>query len=290
MSSPYRDFRPFLLGIFAIVACWFAPSGLKRLFYESFQEFSAPAFLGASHTKDLVRYWELRSRSARELIEAGRDAARLAGTLQIESQERTRLREENRRLEKLLDLPSRPETRTIVARIAQRNIGLWWQQLVIRRGSVDGVRVGAPVIDAVGVVGRVREVFSYTSVVELISSPSFRISAYLEGSDYPVTFCGSGSGPFRKPFGTIRDIPSDFPAKFERVPNILTTGIGGVFPGGLRLGTMRDNFKLTDDGLFYEAQVDLRPGLATLEEVAVLVPVKTDLTEYGEWENRNGLK
>lgn len=283
MPSRYQNFRPFLLGIFAIIFCWFSPAGCKRFFHESFQEFSAPAFLGASHAKDLARYWELRSRTQHELIEAGRDASRLAGTLQIEAQERALLREENRRLEKLLDLPSRPEVRTVVARVAQRNIGLWWQQIVIRRGKLDGIRVGAPVIDAGGVIGRVREVFSSTSVVELISSPSFRISAYLEGSNYPVTFCGAGSGPFRKPYGIIRDIPSDFPAKFETAPAILTTGVGGVFPGGLRIGTMRGQLQATDDGLFYEARVDLRPGLASIEEVAVLVPVKADITEYGEW-------
>lgn len=238
----------------------------------------------ASHAKDLSRYWELRSRSKHELIEAGRDAARQAGTLEIEAQQRTLLREENRRLEKLCGLPSRPEMRTLVARVAQRNIGLWWQQIVIRRGRVDGVRVGAPVIDAEGVVGRVREVFAYTSVVELISSPSFRISAYVEGSDYPVTFFGSGAGPFQRPRGVIRDIPSDFPERFEENPSILTTGVGGVFPGGLFLGRMAEGMRLTDDGLFFEARVELRPGLASVEEVAVLVPVKADVTEYNEWE------
>ncbi len=284
MSSHYRDFRPFLFGIFAIAACWFAPAFFKRFCYESFQEFSAPAFLTASHAKDLMRYWELRSRTTHELIEAGRDAARLAGTLQIEAQERVLLREENRRLEKLCDLPSRPEMRTVVARVAQRNIGLWWQQIVIRRGRMDGIRVGAPVIDAGGVVGRVREVFAYTSVVELVSSPSFRISAYVEGSDYPVTFSGAGAGPFQRPSGMIRDIPSDFPARFERNPSILTTGVGGVFPGGLFLGTMAEGMRLTDDGLFFEARVELRPGLASVEEVAVLVPVNADVTEYNEWE------
>ena len=42
--------------------------------------------------------------------------------------------------------------------------------------------------------------------------------------------------------------------------------------------------RLTDDGLFFEARVELRPGLASVEEVAVLVPVNADVTEYNEWE------
>ena len=284
MASPYRNFRPFFFGVFAVAVCWFAPAALKRCSYESFQDFSAPAFLATSHAKDLARYWGLRSRTKHELIEAGRDAERTAATMQLEMQTANALREENRRLEKLLSLPSRPDVRTVVARVARREVGLWWQQLVIRRGKADGIRVGAPVVDAGGVVGRVREVYHFTSVVELISSPSFRISAYIEGSDYPVTFRGAGSGPFSSPFGMIRDIPSDFPAKFERDPAIVTQGVGGVIPGGLRLGTMRGGMRPTDDGLFCEARVALRPGLAAVEEVAVLVPVKTDPTEYNEWE------
>lgn len=286
MASSSRNFRPFLFGIFAIAVCWFAPAALKRFAYESFQEFSAPALLTAAHAKDLARYWELRSRSNHELIEAGRDVARAAGTMRLELQTANALREENRRLERLLALPSRPDVRTVVARVAKRDIGLWWQQIVIRRGKADGIRVGAPVVDASGVVGRVREVYHFTSVVELISSPSFRISAYIEGSDYPVTFCGAGAGPFTPPSGLIRDIPSDFPAKFERDPAIVTTGIGGVFPGGLKIGTMRGGMKPTDDGLFFEARVALRPGIAAIEEVAVLVPVTTDPTEYEEWEGK----
>ncbi|MCD8283329.1 MAG: rod shape-determining protein MreC [Opitutae bacterium] len=255
---------------------------MKRFFAESFYEFEAPVSLASSRVGDLARYWEMRSRSKHELIEAGRDAARIAGSLQFESQQFNSLREENLRLERLLNLPSRPEMRVVVARVARRDIGLWWQQIVVRRGKSDGIREGCPVVDAHGVVGRVRTVHLSTSVVELISSPSFRISAYIEGSDYPVTYRGASGGPLRRPSGIIRDIPSDFPSEFtHRVP-VITTGIGGVFPPGLAIGEVSQKLELTEDGLFYEAPVELRPNLATLEEVAILVPVSADITESGQ--------
>ena len=280
----YRLFRPFIFGIFSIAACWFAPSCVKRLAYETFYEFEAPSLVLASHVKDLSRYWEMRSRGKHELIESGRDAARIAGTLRFETQQLGELRDENRRLESLLALPSRPEMRTVVARVAQRNLGLWWQQIVIRRGRVDGIRAGCPVVNAQGVVGRVREVHTYTSVVELVSSRSFRISAYIEGSNYPVTFCGAGGSPFGKSFGVLQDIPSDFPANLPDGVPVVTTGVGGVFPAGFRIGTFDGKMRLSDDGLFYLANVNLRADLAAIEEVAVLVPVSADVTEYNEWE------
>ncbi len=281
----YRNLRPFLLGFIAIALCWFAPSTVKRFFAETFYEFDAPVAVASSRVRDLARYWEMRSRSKHELIEAGRDAARVSGALQFEAQQYNALREENMRLERMLGLPSRPETRTVVARVARRDIGLWWQQIIVRRGKSDGIREGCPVVDAYGVVGRVRTVHLTTSVVELISSPSFRISAYIAGSDYPVTFRGASSGPLHRPSGIIRDIPSDFPSEFnQRVP-VVTTGIGGVFPAGLTLGVISKNLELTEDGLFYEAPVELRPHLATLEEVAILVPISADVAESGQIED-----
>ncbi len=277
----YRNFRPFLVGFFAIAACWFAPAAAKRFFAETFYELEAPISLANSRTQDFAKYWEMRSRTKHELIEAGRDAARLAGTLQFEAQQIDALREENLRLGNLLDLPRRPNSRIVVARVARRNLGLWWQQIIVRRGENDGIRFGCPVLNSGVIVGRIRKVYKDTSVVELISSPTFRISAYLVGDEkYPVTFHGNGGGPFNRPSGTIRDIQSDFPDMLVHALPVITTGIGGVFPGGFRIGTLGNGkINLSEDGLFYEAAVELR-NLSEIEEVAILVPVNADLTEF----------
>ncbi len=269
-----QNVRSFIIGVLVIFVCWFAPSCVKRFLHTSVYEFEAPAFVFASHMRDLGVYWDLRSRDRDELIEMTRDAGRIASSARVREQLLSHLSEENARLERLLALPTRPNVRAVPARIAQRNIGVWWQQIVIRRGRLDGVRVGCPVISSTGVVGRVREVFANTSVVELISSPSFRISAYVEGDNYPVTYQGAGISPTGKPLGQICDIPSDYPLEFDKKPKISTTGIGGIFPAGLELGSLSHEMYRSRDGLFFVAPVELRDSLSTIEEVAVLIPIQ----------------
>ncbi|MCR5183590.1 MAG: rod shape-determining protein MreC [Opitutales bacterium] len=224
--------------------------------------------------RDLGEYWDLSTRSRDELIIMCRDAWRIASSARVERQKLSRLDEENARLERLLALPSRPDIRVVPARIAQRNIGVWWQQIIIRCGRRDGVRVGCPVISASGVVGRVREVYFNTCVVELISSPSFRISAYIEGDDYPVTYQGAGISPSGNLLGQICDIPSDYPYEFAQKPIVSTTGIGGIFPAGLNLGRLSPEMRRSPNGLFFTAPVELQDSLSSIEEVAVLIPIR----------------
>lgn len=268
-----QNIRSFIIGVLVVFVCWFAPSCVKRVFYTGIYEFEAPAFVFASHVRDLGLYWDLRSRDKDELIEMLRDSGRLASSARVREKLLLRLGEENARLERLLALPSRPDIRAVPARIARRNIGVWWQQIVIRRGRADGIRAGCPVISSAGVVGRVHEVHANTSVVELISSPSFRISAYIEGDNYPVTYQGAGISPSGKPLGKISDIPSDYPVQFEKLPSVITTGIGGIFPAGFELGKLTNEMYRSRDGLFFVAPVELRDSLNSIEEVSVLIPV-----------------
>ncbi len=279
MTPETRNLRPFVFLFAGMIAWWFVPAAVRRVVYEAAYEFEAPAFVLSSRMSDLARYWELRSRNRDDLIRAGRDASRLAATMQYEIAAASELRKENARLETLLGMPSRPEYRTVPARVAQRRLGMWWQQLVLRRGKKDGIRPGCPVVNAYGVVGRVRDVFSDTCVVELISSPSFRISAMLTGEEnLAVTYQGAGATPFSRATGRIGDIPAGtvFPENGART-DVVTSGLGGIFPAGLRIGSLAGTPARSEDGVFREAVVELAQNLASIEEASILVPVAPDV-------------
>ena len=267
--------RPFaILGVVGLL--WLlTPVALKRLARVSLFEFGAPADFAASYARDLQQYWSLRTRSTNELLQTARDLANLNAGYEARIQENEALREEVRRLEEALHLPSNPEYRTEIARVVRRDFGTWSQRLVIRKGRNAGLPVGAPVIFSGGVVGRVAEVHAYTAVVDLVSSPTLRIAAVADGDSRPFSFEGGPNPPFTQARGSVEFVPLDVYASPESPKRIVTAGLGGVFPAGIVIGYIQ-NLELDTGGLFKSGTVLLDPRLNELHEVAVLVPLNPE--------------
>ena len=264
--------RPFaLLGL--IAAGWLVlPVAVKTFTRASFFEFTAPVAAVASHARDLQEYWSLRMHSRRDLIEAGRDLARLNASYSLSVQQNSELQAQVARLEERLKRPSFPDYRSEAARVARRDFSGWWQRLVIRKGRNFGIPVGAPVVFSGGVVGRVSEVYAYTAVVEWISSPGVRLAAVIEGDSRPMSFQGGINPTFGPARGVIEFVPLDVFATPDAPKRLVTSGLGGVFPPGLSLGSVV-KVEPSTDGLFKTGEVQLNANLANLTEVTVLVPL-----------------
>lgn len=263
--------RPFTtLGV--LVAAWLVlPVAVRTFARAGFFEFTAPIAAAASHVRDLQEYWSLRLHSNRQLIEAGRDLARVTGSYDLAVQRNAALEGEIARLEPLLRLPPVPGYRLEPARVAERSFSGWWQTLVIRKGRNFGIPVGAPVVFTGGVVGRVKEVHAFASVVELISSPGVRLAALVEGDTRPLSYEGGDNPTFGPARGVVEFLPLDISAQPESPRRLVTSGLGGVFPPGLTLGQLV-RVTPSGDGLFKTGVVALDPRLADLTEVTVLVP------------------
>ncbi len=266
--------RPFLaLGIAA--AIWLLlPVVIKSFVRASFFELTAPITVAASRIRDLQEFWSLRLHSKDDLIEAGRDLARVNASYEVAVQQNTELQAEISRLENLLRLPSFQEYRYEHARVARRDFSGWWQRIVIRKGRNFDIPVGAPVVFTGGVVGRVTEVHLATSVVELISSPQVRLAGVVEGDPLgrPISFQGGVNLTFAPPTGIVEFVPLDVIANANSPKRLVTSGLGGVFPPGLTLGTIV-KAELGSDGLFKSGEVKLDERLGSVSEVTVLVPL-----------------
>ncbi len=249
------------------------PLVVKSLARVSFYEFQAPALLSASYMRDLQEYWSLRVQSKDELIAAGRDLAHTNARYELGIRENESLRTEVERLERLLNLPVHEGYRYEIARVARRDFSIWWQQLWIRKGANHGIPVGAPVVFTGGAVGRVREVHSTMSVVDLISSPNVRLAANFAGDNRPVAYLGIPDQSFANPRGRVQFVPGDITASPAAPAQLVTSGLGGVFPPGLPIGRIQ-RLTMGPDGQFKEGEVVLDERLSSLSEVAVLVPLE----------------
>jgi len=262
------------LGLF-LVAWWMVPT-LSKSFLPflrvSFTEFQAPAWIVTSYLDDLEEFWARRSHSKIELIEAGQTLARQKAFYQLLDQRNNTLETEVMRLETILNMPSRREFRYEVARVIRRDLSAWWQQIVIRKGDDYGITEGAAVIFAGGVVGRVIEVNAFTSRVELITSPNFRMAASFEGDDRPVVFQGVPQSGFGAPTGEVRDAPQDLVANTHEPLQLISTRLGGTFPPGLIIGKV-GWLEPGSSGIFQAGDVQLDERLLSLHEVSVLIPL-----------------
>ena len=271
LPKRFDQAKPFVtLGIVAVV--WLlVPAVLKRGLRVSFFEMQAPVEATASYVRDLQEFWALKTHSNTDLIDAGRQVAGVLASYELSVQQKDGLQAENERLRGLLNLPAEPGWHYEHARVVRRDLSGWWQQLEIRKGANYGIPVGAPVVYAGGIVGRVREVHAYTAVVDLISSPGLRLSAVIEGDTRPVSYQGGDNPTLGPARGVAEYVPADVFATPAAPKRLVTSGLGGVFPANLVIGTIT-GVEVSADGLFKTGEVRLDPLLASLAEVTVLVP------------------
>lgn len=281
MPTPLSRLRGPLAALAFLLLLWvFLPAAGRLFTRETFAEFQAPGLNLLSRTRDLVRTAQLTGSDSAELAAAGRDLARANAALELRVIELEAAASENRRLRAMLAAPTFPEFRTLVARVAARESGAWWSTLTIRRGRTDGVRPGCPVVFGDRVVGRVRAVHMDTSEVELVTSPGFRCSAFLEGDEEPdgrrrtVFVEGSPAQPFTRPRARVTFIPYTYSAPAGQAAKVVTTGLGGLYPAGLRLGTLAPTLEDTPEGAYRNGTLTPAADLLSLREVGVLIPTQ----------------
>jgi rod shape-determining protein MreC len=276
-QTPVQRLRGPLAVLGLIFVAWLLLPSAARLFTrEAFTEFQAPALGLTSRSRELVRYWELTSQGSEDLAAAGRDLARAQAGMELRLRQLESTVDENRRLRAMLATPASTEFRTVVARVAVRESSAWWSRLTIRRGRTDGIRPGCPVVFGDCVVGRIAAVHVDTSEVELVTSPGFRCTAFLgNGEDQrPVLISGEPDLPFTAPSARVTYIPTDFTPAAGQPTKVITTGLGGLYPKGLRLGTLAPELEETPAGAYRIGTLRPSRELLSLREVSVLVPTE----------------
>lgn len=178
------------------------------------------------------------------------------------------LETENAELNEILDKQEtlreyEPTQATVIARNPDR----WHEQVIINKGKVNGIEKKMAVITANGLVGKVQTVNQFTSTVQLLSAmdPKNRISALILGE---TEVYGLIEGfDKEKELLLLKRIPYD--AKVEKDQNVITSGLGGVFPKGLTIGKVVEVFP-DEYGLTQTAYVKPGANFYKMEHVMVV--------------------
>ncbi|KGF98232.1 Rod shape-determining protein MreC [Prochlorococcus marinus str. MIT 9302] len=136
------------------------------------------------------------------------------------------LKKDNLRLRELLSLQQSSNNENISAAVISRKTGSWWRQIILNKGSKDGVEIGSTVIGPGGLLGRVKNTSLFTSSVTLITSPESKLGVWVDriqingllvglGDDYPSLILYSKDADLK-----VGDFVSSSPASSLLPPNI----------------------------------------------------------------------
>ena len=148
----------------------------------------------------------------------------------------------------------------------------------INLGSKNGVKPDMAVTTVDGLVGLVSSVTPFTSTVTPITelseeSPSFgSIAATIEGrEDESFGILSS----YNKETGRLVMTRIAETDKMEIGDTVITSGLGGIYPRGLRVGTVETK-EVGDFGLTYTASVKLFASFDHLTEIFVVQPPESE--------------
>ncbi len=136
------------------------------------------------------------------------------------------LNKDNIRLRELLSLQESSSKDNISAAVISRKTGGWWRQIILNKGSKDGVEIGNTVIGPGGLLGRVSDTSLLTSSVTLITSPESKLGVWVErlqingllvglGDEFPSLILYSKDVDLK-----VGDFVSSSPASTLLPPNI----------------------------------------------------------------------
>ena len=98
----------------------------------------------------------------------------------------------NKRLRKNLSLQRLSHSETIEAAVISRKTGGWWRQIILNKGSKDGVETGSPVIGPGGLLGLISDTSNFTSSVILLTSPESKLGVWVDRIQGNGLLVGSG--------------------------------------------------------------------------------------------------
>src|SRR6059036_2543876 len=201
------------------------------------------------------------ARARYDAVVAQRDSVALAATFLPE------LRSENARLRSLLGLSSHLGSGYVPAEILHQPEPTNPLSFVVSAGRREGVRPLSAVVSPEGLVGLVSSVDAHTSVVLTWAHPEFRASAIAnDGSVSGIVAPHGAAGP-----GVWLLELKGVPYRQQVVEGtvIVTSGLGGVFPRGIPIGTV---VGLASEARGWERTYLIRPAIhpSALSHVMVL--------------------
>jgi rod shape-determining protein MreC len=193
--------------------------------------------------------------------------------------------------EQLKFLEESPETK-VFAEVIGESVDNFHHVLLINKGSLSGIRRNFPVVLREGVVGRIQSVTAAQAVVELITDRRHRFPAIVQRTRNRAVVNGEEDGlrlssPDRGVvYGLGRELQLNrvrMLADVQAGDRVVTSGISGIFPKGLLVGTVRHVYRERHE-LFQSADIEPAVDFNQIEWVFVMLRDPRD-EDYPQFTN-----
>jgi rod shape-determining protein MreC len=168
----------------------------------------------------------------------------------------------NRKLQQLLEFRSQLPSKAVTASIIANSASSWFQGCILDKGSADGVQKDMAVVTPLGVVGKVVSVTKRSAKVILLTDANSGIDVLVQRTRSRGIVSGSlDNGTVLKYMKRSEDV--------QVGDRLITSGVDGVFPKGLMVGTV---IKVNKQHLGLFQSVEVLPAVQSsrVEEVLVV--------------------
>lgn len=173
---------------------------------------------------------------------------------------------ENEELRDMLNLTKKYSLANAVTADVISVDSTWFEVITVNKGSKDGIKENMTVLTPSGLVGKVTKVFDFSCQVTTILDVSNAVSCSLTKTGDLVTAIGD-MGLVKEGILKLKYVPSNIELLEGDV--IETSGIGGIYPKGIYVGTIK---KVEEDKGSKKQYALIEPGVdfSKIREVLII--------------------
>jgi len=172
----------------------------------------------------------------------------------------------NARLRNLLGFQKTISEMVVAAEVIGKDPSAWFKTVIIDKGKADGLTKGLPVVMPQGIAGQVIEVSNHYSKVMLIIDRNSAVDALVQRSRARGVIKGESTDRCRLDFVLRKN-------DVRVGDTVVSSGLDGVFPKGLRIGFVAEVIE-HDADIFHEVIIAPFVDFEKLEEVLVVLAVQ----------------
>ena len=172
----------------------------------------------------------------------------------------------NTRLRDLIDFQRNISERVVAAEVIGKDPSAWFKTVIIDKGEADGLTRGLPVVISQGIAGQVIEVSNHYAKVMLIVDSNSAVDSLVQRTRARGVIKGEATAQCRLDYVLRKN-------DVRIGDTIVSSGLDGVYPKGLRIGYVSQVIE-HDADIFHEVIITPFVDFEKLEEVLVILEVQ----------------